>query len=120
MFGSWLFWARSCAITSLRATDGNNDAAALDHVAQVARRSSRRAKLIVQISDGLPTECSVAALRSAVRKTTRAGIACAQVAVRPLEEVAFPHYVVIDGGELDAAVARFGDVVTGLVRRVMP
>lgn len=111
--------ARRCAITSLRATDGNNDAAALWHVAEVARRSPRRAKLVVMISDGLPTECSVEALRGCVRKVERMGIACAQVAVRPLEEICFPHHVLIDGGELDAAVARFGQVVTGLVRKVM-
>ncbi|AKF04792.1 vWA domain-containing protein [Sandaracinus amylolyticus] len=111
--------ARRSAITSLRATDGNNDAAALDHVAHVAARSTRRAKLIVMISDGLPTECSVDALRTCVRRTTRRGIACAQVAVRPLEEVCFPHYVVIEGGELDGAVARFGEVITKLVRQVM-
>ncbi|UJR82599.1 vWA domain-containing protein [Sandaracinus amylolyticus] len=111
--------ARRSAITSLRATDGNNDAAALDYVGQVAARSTRRAKLIVMISDGLPTECSVEALRTCVRRTSRRGIACAQVAVRPLEEVCFPHYVVIEGGELDGAVARFGEVITKLVRQVM-
>src|SRR5262249_21787205 len=50
------------AVHALRASGGNNDAAALAHVGEAAHRSGRRAKLAVMISDGLPTECSVAAL----------------------------------------------------------
>ena len=42
---------------------------------------------------------------------TASGIVCAQVAVRRLDEVCFPHYVVLDDGELDVAVARFGRMI---------
>ncbi|HEY1549053.1 MAG TPA: hypothetical protein VGG28_14615, partial [Kofleriaceae bacterium] len=96
---------------------GNNDAAALFHAANVALASPRRARVLVMISDGLPTECSVAALRGLVTQLSRRkGIVCAQVAVRPLAEVCFPHYVVLDG-DLEPAVARFGRVIGDLVSR---
>ena len=112
--------ATDCAVTALVANGGNNDAAALFHVAQVAAASTKRAKVLVMISDGLPTECSVAALRGLVRELTRRrGMVCAQVAVRPLEEVCFPHYVVLDDGNPDIAVARFGRMIADLARRVL-
>ena len=70
------------------------------------------------ISDGLPTECSVSALRGLVQTLTRRkGIVCAQVAVRALEEVCFPHYVVLDDNAPDVAVARFGRMIGDLARR---
>ena len=112
--------SRYPAVASLEAGGGNNDAAALSYVAGVAKRSKRRAKLLVMISDGLPTECSVEALRGLVRTLTRRErMCCAQVAVRPLEEVCFPHYVELTEDALDPAVARFGTIVAGLVRKAM-
>lgn len=112
--------ARRPAVTSLEATAGNNDAAGLYHAAQEALRSARKARLLVMISDGLPTECSVAALRALVRQLGRRhGIVCAQVAVRPLEEVCFPHYVEVDETNLDGAVARFGRIVARLIGRTL-
>lgn len=112
--------ARRPAVTSLRPGAGNNDAAGLWHAAQVAMRSPRSAKVLVMISDGLPTQCSVAALRGLVRRlTTRHGMVCAQVAVRPLAEVCFPHYVEVDDGNLDQAVGRFGRIVGNLVGRTL-
>jgi hypothetical protein len=112
--------AGRCAVHGLRATDGNNDAAALWHAAQQARASRRRAKLLVMISDGLPTECSVAALKGLVRRLgQRLHICCAQVAVQPLAEICFPHYVLLEEGDLDASVRRFGAVVARLVQTAM-
>ena len=108
--------ARRPAVAAFQANGGNNDAGALAFVAAQARRSRRSARLLVMISDGLPTECSVAALRSLVARLGRERIACAQVAVRPLEEVCFPHFVEISGGDLDGAVRRFGRTVERLVR----
>ncbi|HEX4455509.1 MAG TPA: hypothetical protein VH143_31835 [Kofleriaceae bacterium] len=109
--------ATECDVAALHTSGGNNDAAALFHAANVALASPRRARVLVMISDGLPTDCSVAALRGLVTQLSRRkGIVCAQVAVRPIEEVCFPHYVVLDG-DLEAAVARFGRVVGDLVRR---
>jgi hypothetical protein len=110
--------ARDCHVTGLEADGGNNDAAALWHAANVALASPQRAKVLVMISDGLPTECSVAALRGLVTKLTkRKGIVCAQVAVRALDEVCFPHYVVLDDEQMDTAVARFGRMIGDLARR---
>ena len=73
------------------------------------------------ISDGLPTQCSAVALRAlAEQLTRRRGILCAQVAVRPLSEVCFPHYVEIKTGDpLDVAVRRFGEIVVGLTKRAL-
>ncbi len=112
--------ARNCAVTSLRPGGGNNDAAALHHVAKVAMSSRRKAKLLVMISDGLPTECSVAALRALVHDLTRRrGIVCAQVAVRPLAEVCFPHHIVLSQEDIETSTRRFGEIVSRLVQQAM-
>jgi hypothetical protein len=112
--------ASRCAAHALKAGGGNNDAAALWHAAQVARASRRKARLLVMISDGLPTECSAAALKALVaRLGRRLGICCAQVAVQPLAEICFPHYVLLEENDLDAGVRRFGAVVARLVRTAL-
>ncbi|HZO17201.1 MAG TPA: hypothetical protein VFB62_28180 [Polyangiaceae bacterium] len=112
--------AGGCAAASLETGGGNNDAAALFHAAGVARRSRRRAKLLVMVSDGLPTECSVNALRGLVRRLEqREGMCLAQVAVRPLEEICFPHHVLLEEADLETSVRRFGETVARLVRRAM-
>jgi hypothetical protein len=104
-------------VAGLEASGGNNDAGALDFVARRARRSRRTARMVVMVSDGLPTECTTEALKGLVRRLGRQGVLCAQVAVRPLEEVCFPHYVEIEGGDLADAARRFGRVVEKLVAR---
>lgn len=112
--------AERCAAERLAATDaGNNDAAALAHLAQLARFSPRRAKLLVMISDGLPTACSVTALRALVRRLTREGMACAQIAVQPIEERCFEHYVEVRDLETHQAVRRFAAVIARLVRQTI-
>lgn len=111
---------RNCGVTSLQPGGGNNDAAGLYHAASVAAASRRRAKLLVMISDGLPTECSVQALRGLVEQLSRRrGLLCAQVAVRSLTEVCFPHYVELLDAEMDRSVRRFGEIVSGLARRAL-
>ncbi len=108
------------AVHALQAGGGNNDAAALWYAAQVAMASRRKAKLLVMISDGLPTECSAEALRGlATRLTNRHKICCAQVAVQNLEEICFPHYILLDDEDLNTSVRRFGTTVAKLVRRAM-
>jgi hypothetical protein len=107
--------ARRCAVESLESSDGNNDAAALWHVYRVARASRRKAKLLVMISDGLPTECTVVALKALVQRLTRWGVCAAQVAVQPLSEICFPHYVLLNDENFDVAVRKFGEVVMRLV-----
>ena len=112
--------ARRCSAYALRASGGNNDAAALFHVANVARASRRRAKLLVMISDGLPTECTVAALRELVQTLGRRyKMVCAQVAVQPLAEVCFPNYVVCNDPTVEQTVSRFGRIIAGLVRKTL-
>jgi hypothetical protein len=110
----------ACAVTSMDPGGGNNDAAGLLYAAQVAANSPRKCKLLVMISDGLPTECSVQALRHLVSVLTRRkGILCAQVAVRSLSEVCFPHYIELTEAELEVSVRRFGEIITGLARRAL-
>jgi len=110
--------AERCAVAALDPDGGNNDAAALWYVSRVAMASRRSARLLVMISDGAPTECSVSALRALVSRLTAGGIACAQVAVQPIQDVCFPDYVLVDDEDLSDAVARFGRVIARLVRKV--
>jgi Mg-chelatase subunit ChlD len=112
--------AQRCAVHALRAGGGNNDAAGLWHAALAAKASKRKAKLLVQISDGAPTECTVTALRSLVeRLTKRWKFCCAQVAVRPLEEICFPNYVLLEDINLEACTRQFGLVIARLVRKAL-
>ena len=112
--------ARQCAAHALRSGGGNNDAAALWHAAMEARSSRRKAKLLIMISDGSPTECSTHALRALVtRLQSRMGIACAQVAVRHLDEICFPHYVEIESQDQAKAVAEFGKIIVKLVGKTI-
>lgn len=105
------------AIAGLSAGGGNNDAAALWHLAQLALESRRRSKLLVMISDGLPTECSVIALKTLVnRLTKKLGMCCAQIAVEPLEEICFPHYVLVKEADERTAIRKFGQTVAKLIR----
>lgn len=112
--------AERCAVSGLVADGGNNDAGALWHAALCARKSQRKSRLLVMISDGLPTECSADALKSLVRRlSAKSHIACAQIAVQPLVEVCFPHYVVLNERNPDAAVRRFGMTIASLVRKTL-
>ena len=111
--------ADRCAAHALVASGGNNDAAALLHATEVAVASPRRAKLLVMISDGLPTECSVTALKGVVAAATKLRICCAQVAVQPLAEVCFPNYVLVQEEDFDGSVRKFGSVVVRLVRKTI-
>lgn len=109
--------AHRCAAHSLVAKGGNNDAAALYYAAKLARASKRSSKVLVMVSDGLPTECSVTALQALVRTLSRRwGLVCAQVAVEPLEVVCFPHYVLLEEDDLGHTVRKFGEIVGRLVR----
>jgi hypothetical protein len=108
------------AVHDLEPEDANNDSAAMWHASQVARASNRRAKVLVMISDGSPAGCSVASLKALVQRlTTRQKMLCAQVAVRPLDDVCFPHYVLLENDNLDECVRRFGAVVMRLVRQAL-
>jgi hypothetical protein len=102
-------------IAALGTGGSNNDAGALLRAAELAHRSRRRNKLLVMISDGSPTECSVAALRRLVQVlNVRHGIVCAQVAVETLAEVAFPHFLDVTAVDEHEAVTRFGRMLQQL------
>jgi len=106
------------AIHTLQAGGGNNDAAALWHMAQEALRSKRKSRLLVMISDGLPTECSVESLRTLVRNLTQKfGICCAQLALEELEEICFPDYVLVKSSSEAAAIRKFGATIAKLIRK---
>lgn len=111
--------AAHCAVAALEPQGGNNDAAGLWYASRVAMSSKRSARLLVMISDGVPTECSVESLRALVKKLTSSGIACAQIAVQPITDVCFPDYVLVDDENLSDAVGRFGRIIVKLVRKVM-
>ncbi len=50
--------------------------------------------------------------------TRRRGLLCAQVAVRPLTEVMFPDYIVLED-ESEVGVARFGRMIGKLAQRAL-
>jgi cobalamin biosynthesis protein CobT len=108
------------AVHDLHPDCGNNDAAALWHAALAARASKRRAKLLVMISDGSPTGCSVNALAALVRRLTqRMKILCAQVAVRQIDHVCFPDYILLEEGNMSESVRRFGTIMMRLVGKAL-
>ena len=72
------------------------------------------------ISDGLPSHCSVDALRGLVRRLTyRHGIVCAQVATCELKEVCFPNYVVLKNNDIAEAVGEFGTILRQLIMKAL-
>ena len=112
--------ANRCAVHGLEAGGGNNDAAGLWYAALAAKASRRRAKLLVMISDGAPTECSVSALKAlVVRLDKRLKMCCAQVAVCPLEHQCFPNHILLDSDNVDASVRNFGHVMAKLVQKAL-
>jgi hypothetical protein len=105
------------AIAPLKSNGGNNDAAALWQAGQVALASRKRHRLVVMISDGLPTECSVPALEDVVRRlTSEHHVVCAQVAVDRLGVECFPHFVDLSACGFDEAVGRFGRLLITLTK----
>ncbi|TWU00976.1 VWA domain-containing protein [Stieleria varia] len=108
------------AIAELSAGGGNNDAAALWHAAGVAKQSRRSAKVLVMISDGLPTECSTQALAALEQRLSRqSDTVCAQVAVRPLTEICFQNYIELTDTDIAVSVRRFGAIVAKLVKQMI-
>lgn len=102
-------------VAQLDSGGANNDAAALERAAELALSSRKKNRLLVMISDGSPTECSVEALKQLVKKLQRDyGIVCAQVAVESLPEIAFPHYIDLSEYSVEEAVTRFGTLLMRL------
>ncbi|MBM4091025.1 MAG: hypothetical protein FJ276_16625 [Planctomycetes bacterium] len=105
------------SIATLTAGGGNNDAGALARAAELALRSGKQHRLLIMISDGLPTECTLESLRNLVALVTRKyGTPCVQVAVDAFDPdaVAFPRFVDLSQYPLSEAVIRFGKMIIQL------
>jgi Mg-chelatase subunit ChlD len=109
--------SNTCSVTELDAGGGNNDAAALYHAAAIARRSRHSLRLLVMISDGLPTDCSVDALTHYVKRLTDEGFCCLQVAIESLDHICFPNYVEIHDASTRQAVQKFGRLIVEVAAR---
>ena len=53
------------------------------------------------------------------RLTRKMKILCAQVAVRPLDDISFPHYVLLEDDRVDESVKKFGAIMMKLVRQAL-
>jgi hypothetical protein len=99
---------------------GNNDAAGLLAMAKQAILSKRRHRLVVMISDGFPSECSLGSLAQLVKVLEREyGIRSVQVAVSEMEaeRVAFPDFTDLSLHELPVAVKLFGRMLQRVLLR---
>ncbi|MFO7903030.1 MAG: VWA domain-containing protein [Pirellulaceae bacterium] len=113
----WLGGFRCNAVSSLDAGGGNNDAAALQDAAALALASRQRNKLLIMISDGMPTQCTFESLKHLVEHLTRHhNITCAQVAVDRLEHIAFPHFIDLTAHPADHAIYEFGRLLIRLTQ----
>ncbi len=105
--------AESCGVTQLRVEGGNNDAAALRDAARQVQAGQR--SLLIMVSDGSPTDCSVSALRALVGRLERDGHTCVHVALRncPDSERCFQR--TLSACELPPAevLGRFGRLIEG-------
>jgi len=108
---------RRNTIAALEPGGGNNDAGGLQAAANLALASRKSNRLLIMISDGLPTECSVDSLRQLVRRLrTDHDVRCAQVAVAPLQEVCFPEFLDVSSVPPAEAIRRFGRLLERLTR----
>lgn len=107
------------AVGTLTPGGGNNDSAALAHLARLALASGNSRRLLVMISDGFPSECSFDSLVGLVHLLTRRHrCVCVQVAVAELDvdRVAFPHFVDLTQHTFDGAVMAFGRMIRRVVQ----
>ena len=91
---------------------------ALYHAANVAMASHKRAKVLVMISDGLPTECSVEALRGLVADADAAPRHRVRAGRGPSARGSvLPELRRCSTARIETAVARFGRMIGDLARR---
>lgn len=107
------------AAQSLVPSGSNNDAGALWNLGLRALESGRTAKAIVVVSDGMPVLCSVAALGAVARALEARGVACVQVAVRPLEATPFRDHVLLETPDPAEAARKFAGVLSRVIRRAL-
>lgn len=103
---------RRCAISALEAGGGNNDAGGLSRAAELALASGKRHRLLIMISDGEPTECTVEALQGLAERLERSmGIALIQVAVDKIDHKAFADFLDLSACSFQEAVSLFAKAV---------
>ena len=79
---------------------------------EVADRDALIARLATSFAGGAPPDAFLLNYRYAGRFV-------ATGAVRPLDDVCFPHYVLLEDDQVDACVGRFGAVMMKLVRQAL-
>lgn len=107
--------AKQCSVSGLKTHVGNNDAAALWHAAQASAKSGKTHRVLVMISDGLPSDCTWSALNSLVSKLERQGYVVVQVAVDKIAKPAFRHFVDLSEDDLNVSTRKFGRLIEKLV-----
>ncbi len=110
----------STRLASLEPMGGNNDAGGLLALARHALLSRKERRLLVMISDGFPTDCTLDSLANLVKVLdARYGLKSLQVAVAEMEpaRVAFPRFTDLTLHELPVAVRVFGKLIQKTLRR---
>ena len=104
----------SAILGGLEPCGGNNDAAGLLALALHAQKSARKKRLLVMISDGYPTGCSLDSLGNLVRVLEHHWkMRCVQVAVDEMDEerIVFPRFTDLTRHEPRQAVRAFGRMI---------
>jgi len=108
------FWLlgdmRHNSIGSLEASNGNNDAGAIEVAVRYCEKVRAKQCIILMISDGLPTECSEEALKEEVRLAESKGYPCLQVAVDDLQTDCFKNFIDLSKMPEERAIAEFGNL----------
>ena len=103
------------AFSALVPCGGNNDGAALRWMGERALASSAEHKVVVMLSDGSPTGCSVEALRHECVRLSGEGVALAQLSLRRSPDThVFPHTVEVDPADPRRTWAAFAMLVQRL------
>lgn len=99
-------------VSGLKASGGNNDAAALQYVSTMAQGGADTVKLLVLISDDQPADCSWGALNELGRKLLAQGFVIVLVVVDNVDDPSLPWNVVdLHTKSLDEAATSLGHVI---------
>jgi Mg-chelatase subunit ChlD len=106
------------SIGSLEGAGKTNEAAALDYLRENYLDAPRRRKVVIVLSDGLPTACSVESVRWVVRTLEKEqGVRCLHAALSAEEHPAYGRRTSL-AGEIDHALVRaLGRTISALLRR---
>lgn len=100
------------AISELEADDGNNDAAGLTIMGERVARSRRRHKVIIMVSDGSPTECTVAAFHGVAESLEQAGIRIIHMLIDHVDSsAALPNRVDLSESSEEESTKAFAEML---------